>query len=142
MEGAGIEERRSGGTEAAAFVEVVKADDPVFGVGFLGLEKSHRNAHPEELGRFHAAWLIAGLVDVEVAIVEGLDAEEIEVEVGRGIKGISETVEVVFLKNVRRDAFDLDAVLEVGFEVFLMSLLESLDAVFLNVPRQDLLVNV
>ena len=142
VEGAGVEERRGGGAEAAAFVEIVEADDPVFGVRFLGLEKSHRDAHPEELGRFHAAGLVAGLVDVEVAIVEGLDAEEIEVEVGGGIEGIGEAVEVVFLENVRRDALDLDAVLEVGFEVFLVSLLERLDAVVLNIPRQDLLVDV
>ena len=32
--------------------------------------------------------------------------------------------------------------LEVGFEVFLVSLLERLDTVFLNIPRQDLLVDV
>ena len=142
MESSGVEKRRRGGTEAAAFIEIVKADDPVFGVRFLGLEETHGDTHPEELRSLHAAGLGAGLVDVEVTIVESLNAEEIEVEVGGRIEGVGETVEVVFLEDVRRDAFDLDAVLEVGFEVFLVSLLEGFDSVGLDVPGQDFFVNV
>ena len=64
-------------------------------VGFLFLEEAHGDAHPEELRGLEAAVLAAGFVDDEVAIVEGLDAEVVEVEVGGGVEGVGEFVEVV-----------------------------------------------
>jgi len=142
VEGAGVEESGRGGAEFAAFIEVVKADDPVLGVRFLGFEESHGNPHPEELGRFHTAGLLAGLVDLEVAIVEGGDSEEIEIEVSGGIEGVGETVDVVFIEDILADAFDFDAVLEVGLEVLLVGFLEGLDAIGEDIPREDFFVDV
>ena len=142
VEGAGVEESGRGGAEAAAFVEVVKSDDPVFGVGLFGFEEAHGDAHPEKLGRFHAAGLLAGFVDLEVAIVKGGDAEEVEVEISGGIEGVGEAIEVVLVEDVLAEAFDFDAVEEVGFEVLAMGFLERLDAIGLDVPGKDFFVNV
>ena len=58
-------------------------------------EEAHGNAEPEELGRLDAAGRLAGLVDDEVAIVQGLHAEEFEVEVGRRVERVGEFADVV-----------------------------------------------
>jgi hypothetical protein len=47
----------------------------------LADHQAHRDAHPEELGSLDALVGVTGLVDDEVAVVEGLDAEEVEVEI-------------------------------------------------------------
>ena len=57
--------------------------------------------------------VLPGLVHDEVAIVERLDAEEVELEVGGGIEGGGELVEVV-VEQRGREALDLDAALEVA----------------------------
>ena len=142
VEGAGVEESGRGGAEFAAFVEVVKADDPVFGVGFLGFEEAHGDTHPEELGSFHAAFFGSGFVDLEVAVVESRYSEELEVEVGGGVEGVGEAVEVVFVEDVLAEAFDFDAVLEVGFEVLLVGFFQGLDAIGKDVPGEDFFVDV
>ncbi len=94
------------------------------------------------MGGFHAAFFGAGFVDVEVAVVEGGDAEEFEVEVGSGVEGVGEFLDVVFIEDVLGDAFDFDAVEEVGLEVILVGLFEGLDAVGLDVPGEDFFVDV
>ncbi len=60
--------------------------------------------------------VLAGLVDDEVAVVERLDAEEVEVEVGGRVEGVGELVEVVVVEELGVEALDLDAVLEVGLK--------------------------
>jgi hypothetical protein len=53
------------------------------------------------------------LVDDEVAVVEGLDAEEVEARGRRRGRGRGELVEVVF-PEAGIEALDLDAAVEVG----------------------------
>jgi hypothetical protein len=55
------------------------------------------------------------LVDDEVAIVEGLDAEEVELEVGGRVEGGAELGEIV-VEEAGVEALDGDAVLEVFLE--------------------------
>jgi hypothetical protein len=77
-------------------------------------------------GASRGAWRACfGLVDDEVAVVEGLDAEEVELEVGGGIEGGGELVEVV-LEEARVEALDLDAALEVLAEGALVEVLQGL----------------
>ena len=140
VEGAGVEEGGRGGAEAAAFVEIVEADDPVFGVGLLGTEEAHGDAHPEELGRFETAWASCRLVDDEVAIVERLNAEVVEVEVGGGIERVGELSRSI-LEHVVDDAFDFDAAEEVRLKAC-GGAAELLDAVVDDVPVEDFLVDV
>lgn len=121
---------------------MVKADDPVFRVGFFGFEEAHGDTHPEELGCFHAAWFFAGFVYVEVTVVEGGYSEEVEVEISGGVESIGETIEVVFVEDVLAEAFDFDAVEKVGFEVLAVRFFEGLDTIGLDVPREDFFVNV
>ena len=90
VEGAGIEKGGRGGAEAAAFVEIVKADDPLLALGFLVFKETHGDAHPEELRGLDALVLVARLVDDEVAVVEGLYAEVVEIEVGGGVECVGE----------------------------------------------------
>ena len=113
VQGAGVEEGRRARAEAAALVEIVEADDPLFPVPCLLHKEAHGDAHPEELRRFDAAGVLAGFVDDEIAVVEGLDAEVVEVEVGGGVEGVGELLEIV-LEELRAEALDRDAVLEVG----------------------------
>ena len=142
MESAGVKKGRRGGAEATAFVEVVEADGPLLGLGFLFLEKAHGNAHPEELRGLDALMLVARFIDDEVAVVEGLDAEVVEIEVGGGIEGGGELVEIVFLQQIRVEALDGDAVLEVGLEALFVGLLELVHAIGRDGPIEDFLVDV
>lgn len=95
VECAGIKERGSARTKATAFVQIVKADDPVLAVAGFFEEEAHGDTHPEKLGCFQAAGLFACLIDDQVAIIEGLNAEEVEVHVGRWVDRIGECIEVV-----------------------------------------------
>ena len=141
MEGAGVEESRRGRAEAAALVETVESDGLIFAVGFLGEEKAHGDAHPEELGRLEAAGGFDRFVNDEVAIVNGLDAEEVEFEVGGGVELGGERVEVVFLKaggvalngNAMGDGF-FEGVDVEGFELG--------NTVTDDVPAEDFFVDV
>ena len=84
---AGVEERRRAAAEAAALVEAVEGDDARLAVALLVEAEAHRHAHPEELRRLDAAVPAAGLVDDQVAVIERLDAEEVELEVGGRDRG-------------------------------------------------------
>ncbi len=142
MEGAGVEKRGRGGAEAATFVEIVKADGPAFCVFFFFLEETHGDAHPEKLRGLDAAVFAAGLIDDEVAIVEGLDAEVVEIEVSGGVESFGDFVEVGNFEQLGGEAFDGDAVLEVGFESGFVGLLEFVDAIAGDGPIEDFLVDV
>ena len=142
VEGAGIEQGGGGGAEAAAFVEVVEAGDPLLAVLGLGLEEAHGDAHPEELGRLEAAWLGACLIDDEVAIIHGLHAEVVEVEVGGGIEGLGEGIDVVAGEEIGVDAFDVDAVGEVFLEGIAVGDADAGDAIADDVPLEHFLVDV
>ena len=88
MERAGVEERRRAGAEAAALVEVVKPDHPVFTFGGFFDEETHGNPHPEKLRGFQTTHSFFGFVDDEVAVVERLDTKKIEIHIGRRVEGI------------------------------------------------------
>ena len=51
------------------------------------VEETHGNADPEILRHLEADMLFSGLVDDEVAIIHGLHAKIVKVEVGGRIKG-------------------------------------------------------
>src|SRR5207249_1599361 len=73
--------------------------------------------------------------------VHRLDAEEIELEVGRRIEGGNEFHEVE-LEEAGVEALDGDAVLEVFPKRALVEVLQLADAVLDDVPAEDLLVDV
>src|SRR5690606_36769738 len=129
----GVEKGRRGGAEAAALVEAVERNDLVFALLLLVEEEAHGDAHPEELGRLEAAGGFHRLVDDEVTIVEGLDAEEVELEVGGRVELRGERIEIVF-EEARAVALDRDAVLDGLAEGVDVELLQLGDAVADDVP--------
>ena len=90
-----VEKCGRGGAEAATFIEIIKTNGPLFTLSFLALEKTHRDAHPEKLWRLNAAMFVAGFVNDEVAIVECLNSEEVEVEVGGGVESFGNFIDIV-----------------------------------------------
>lgn len=139
--GAAVEECGGGGAEAAAFVEAVELNSPVFALLFFVEKEAHSNAHPEELWGLYAADRVDGFVDDEVAVVEGLDAEVVEVEVGGGIEGIGKNVEIV-VEQPGVKALDADAVLQIGAESASVAVFDRCDTVAQNVPFKDFFVDV
>ena len=81
------------------------------------------------------------LVHDQVAVVEGLDAEEVELQVGGGIERRGQPGEVV-LEQPGVEALDRDAVLQVLAEGALVEVLQLADAVLHDVPAEHLLVEV
>jgi len=92
-------------------------------------------------GRLDAAGGFLGFVDDQVAIVERLDAEEVEFQVGRGVERGAEFGEVV-VEQTRVKAFDGDAVLEIFLEGALVEVLQFANAVAEDVPTEHFLVEV
>jgi hypothetical protein len=142
VEGAGVEEGGGGGAEAAAFVEVVKADGPASASFSSRLKRPMATRIQKNCGVSMRRWLAAGFVDDEVAVVEGLDAEVVEVEVGGGIEGFGEFVEVVNFQQLGIEALDGDAVFEIGFEGGLVGVFQFVDAVLEDGPVEDFLVDI
>ena len=141
MERSGIEERRGARTEAARFVEIVEADNPVLlGGGFLD-EEAHGDTHPKELRSLETAGLFLGFINDEVAIVEGLDAEVVEIHIRRGIDGIGQDIEVV-AEKFGREAFDRNTSAQVVFEGFAVCIAEALDAIAGDAPLENFLVDI
>ena len=119
MQRARVEERRGAAAETAALVELVKPGDPGLTVALLIEHQAHRNAEPEVLGRLNPAGRLAGLVDDQVAIVERLDAQEVEFQIRRGVEDRGESGEIV-IEEAGIEPLDGDAVLEVLAEAALM----------------------
>ena len=103
--------------------------------------KAASDAHPEELRGLEAAMRAARLVDDQIAVVERLHAEELEVHVGHRVEGVRELGEVV-AAQVGREAADLDAALDVGGELGAVEFAELGDAVAHDAPTEDFLVDV
>ena len=141
MQGARVEERGRAGAKAAALIKIVETNNPILALCRLLDEETHRNAHPEELRRFQAAECFFGFVDDEVAIVERLNPKEIKVHVGCGIDGISENIEIVSEK-FRRETLDSNSCAKIALEGLAMGITETFDAVALDFPIEDFLVNV
>ena len=118
MHGACIKEGRRGGAGAAGFIDGVKLHRAGFAI-FLQNGEAHGDAEPEDLRGFEAA-LQAGdaVVGVdEVAIVKGLDADVVELQIREGIERSGDAGEVEFRKT-RIEAAHGDAVGDVGDEGF------------------------
>ena len=141
VEGAGVEECGRGGTEAAALVEIVEAEGVAFAVFLFVMEEAHGNADPEVLRDFEAAVLLGGLIDDEVAVIHGLHAEVVEVEVGGGIERGRYLIQIV-IEELGIDAFDLDGALKVGLETAAVGFFEIVDPIADDLPVEDFFVNV
>ena len=85
--------------------------------------------------------MFACLIYDQVAIIEGLNAEEVEVHVGRGVDGIGQRVDVV-AEHLGRQALNRYARAKVALEGLAMSLAEPLDAVAHDFPIQHLFVYI
>src|SRR3954451_18975662 len=113
MQGSRIEQSRRGTAETAGFVELIQADRPVFARFLLLFEKqTHRDAHPEKLWRLQTARAFARFVDDQIAIVERLNAEEVELEVGGRIDGRGNLREIILLQ-AQCEPLDGNAVIDV-----------------------------
>ena len=86
VECAGVKECWCGGAETTALVEIVEAQCVAFAVFLLVVEEAHGYADPEILGHLEAAVFLGSLIDDQVAVIHGLHAEVIEVEVGGGVE--------------------------------------------------------
>ena len=141
MQCAGVEERGRAGAEAATLIKIVETDNPLLALCRLLDEETHGDTHPEELRCFQAAHCFFGFVDDEVAIVERLNPKEIKVHIGCGIDGISENIEIVSEK-FRRETLDSNSCAKIALEGLAMSIAETFDAVALDFPVEDFLINV
>ena len=141
MECAGIEECGCGGAEAAALVEIVEAQGVAFAVVLLVVEEAHGDADPEVLWHFEAAVLLTGLIDDQVAVIHGLHAEVVEVEVGGGIERSGDLIEIE-VEQLGIDAIDLYSALEVGLKATAVRFLQAVDAIADDLPVEDFFVNV
>ena len=88
----GIYTAETGSTNT--LVEVVEAQCVALAVVLLVMEETHGNADPEVLWHFESAMLLACLIDDQVAVIHGLHTEVIEVEVGRWIERLGDTVDI------------------------------------------------
>ena len=127
---AGIEERRRGGAGALVLVNAVE-----FLRARLAFRlkdgQAHRHAHPEDLRRLNpaAAFRTIGVLDVDqVPVVEILDADEIELEIGVGIDRVGQFLEAEF-PEARIETAHLDAERDVLQERLAMRFLQLIDAV-------------
>ena len=141
MEGPGIEKRWRARAEPAALIQVVEPDYPGLAVGGLVDEEPHRDTHPEKLRRFQPAGLLAGFVHDEIPVVEGLDAEEVEIHVRRRVDRIGEHVEIE-RQQFRREAVDRNPVPQVALERLPVRRTQPLDPVAHDFPVQHLLVDI
>ena len=133
MRGSRVEERRRGGAEATALVEVVEGDDTIFGIFLMG-EDAHRYTHPEQLGGLDALGIVYRLVHYQVTVEKSLNSKVIEIQVGRGIEGIGQLADVQ-LEELLVQPLDLHPVLEVLLEAVCMEGLEFVDAVDRDIPH-------
>ena len=83
----------------------------LFTQGWLLTEEAHRNTHPEQLRRLNTALAVTRLIRDEVAVVERLQPEVVEVEVGRWVERLCQAVKVV-VQDVFRQTADFNHPLE------------------------------
>ena len=85
---------------------------------------------------------LSGLIDDEVTIVECLNTEVVEVEVGCWVERFAEFFDIVFFKQLRMQAFDGHCVFEVGFEALFVRIFEFFNPIGRDVPVENFLVDV
>ena len=85
--------------------------------------------------------LLACLVDDQVAVIHGLHAEIIEVQVCGGIERRGDLGHII-VEKLWIDAVDLDRALEIGLETTAMGFLESVHTVANDVPIKNLLIDI
>ena len=142
MRGAGVEQRRRRGAEAALLVGGVEVEHARLAVlARLPQADAHRHAHPEQLRRLDAHRRRPRLVDGQVAVVERLQAEEVEVEVRRRVERRRQAVEVV-LEQPRVEPLDRHAALEQRPQRAAVGVAQAADPVAHHVPAERLLVDV
>ncbi len=109
--GAGVEQGRRAGHVVEAGQHVVELDGALFAVDLVDAQ-AHGDAHEEGLRQLDAAF-----VDVqEVAVVQGLQAEVLELVVALGVEHGGQAGQVE-LGQTLVEQFGLDAFLDVGREV-------------------------
>ncbi len=135
-----VEERRRRRAEATAPVDLVQLEHPRLAVARLAQADAHRDAQPEVLGRLDAHGGRTGLVDEQVAVVQRLHAEQLEVEVGGRVDRLREPLEVV-AEQALVDAPAADAPLEQRSEGPDVRVAQPADAVALDAPVEHLLVH-
>ena len=141
VEGAGVEERGCARAEAAALCRDCRGEIPIpRDPSPLGGRGPWRRASRRTAGSRYGG-SVAGLVDDEVAVVQRLDAEVVEVEIGGRVEGVGELVEII-LKELGAEALDGDAVAQVGFKGLPVRFSETFDAVAQDAPVEDFLVDV
>ena len=141
VHGAGVEKRGRGRAGAAAFVDAVKLSRAAFAVFFQNGE-AHGDSHPENLRRFEALALAGdgvGLVD-EVAVEQRLDADVVELQIGKRIERGGEFREVE-LGKARVETAERDAFGNVGEERLAVRFFQRVRAVG-DLPRERLFVDV
>ena len=102
---------------------------------------AHGDTHPEKLGGFQANRYISGLVDHKVAVVKGLDAKVVEIQVSRWVDGIRQFGNIK-LEQFTVQALDFHPTLEVLLETFRVKSFKLINAVGCNIPTQYFLVNI
>ena len=142
MQRARVKQRRSRRAKATAFVEIVESDNPLLAIFGFVLEQTHGNTHPEKLRRFQATRLRTRFVDDQITVIHRLHAEIIEIEVGTGIQGIGEGIDLIFLQQLRVNALDRNAVREVASERIAVSGFDASNAIAQDIPAQHFFVNV
>ena len=103
MGGAGVEQGRRRGAEPPALVHPVEVEHallagrPPAALRRLGLAEAdaHRDPHPEQLRGLDPDRLGPRLVDEQVTVIQGLQAEEVEVQVGGRVQCVGQRGEVV-----------------------------------------------
>ena len=106
VQGAGVEQCRRRAHEVEAGQHAVELDRAVVAFGFVQ-RQAHRHAHEEGLRQFDAA-----AFDMqEVAVVQGLQAEIAELQVGVGVQRLAQAGKVEFAQT-RVEQLGLDAALD------------------------------
>ena len=136
-----VEQRGRGRAGAATFVNGVKFRSAGFAILFQNGE-SHRHAQPENLRCLKALALAGdgvGFVD-EVAVEQRLDADVVELQIGKRIERGGEFREVE-LREARVEAAERDAFGNVSEERFAVRFFQRVRAVG-DLPRERLFVDV
>ena len=141
VERAGVKERRRARTKTAAFIKVVEAHNPVFALCRLFDEESHSDTHPEKLRRLKATRCFFRFINDEVAVVERLDSQKIEIHISGWVDGFRENIQIVS-EQLWRKTLNTHSSAQITFKGLAMGITKHLDAVTLYFPIQNFLVNI